>query len=278
MTRTLRRPSRRAGLTSATSLLLACLLAVSGAAATGAQDAPEPELTWAPLVTLPPIVAPSVVSPAELGDGYTLGDPDAPVAIEVWEDFQCPFCQRFALQIKPLIVAEYVETGKASLTFRNLAFLGDESHWAAVAADLAAEQDGFWPFHDYLFANLLGENMGSYDLDRLLAMAEAAGLDMEPFRAGLVLDKARERFARIEAESRQDAGALGISSTPSLVLDGKLLDFQSFDEAIAAIDAAVVAAGGADAEAAVEASVAPEGSDAEVAVEASAEPAASPAG
>jgi protein-disulfide isomerase len=278
MTRTLRRPSRRAGLTSATSLLLACLLAVSGAAATGAQDAPEPELTWAPLVTLPPIVAPSVVSPAELGDGYTLGDPDAPVAIEVWEDFQCPFCQRFALQIKPLIVAEYVETGKASLTFRNLAFLGDESHWAAVAADLAAEQDGFWPFHDYLFANLLGENMGSYDLDRLLAMAEAAGLDMEPFRAGLVLDKARERFARIEAESRQDAGALGISSTPSLVLDGKLLDFQSFDEAIAAIDAAVVAAGGADAEAAVEASVAPEGSDAEVAVEASAEPVASPAG
>ena len=61
-----------------------------------AQDAPEPELTWAPLVTLPPIVAPSVVSPAELADGYTLGDPEAPVAIEVWEDFQCPFCQRFA--------------------------------------------------------------------------------------------------------------------------------------------------------------------------------------
>ena len=84
------------------------------------------------------------------------------MAIEVWEDFQCPFCQRFALQIKPLIVSEYVETGKASLTFRNLAFLGDESHWAAVAADLAAEQDRFWPFHDYLFANLLGENVGSY--------------------------------------------------------------------------------------------------------------------
>jgi protein-disulfide isomerase len=278
MTRTVRRPSRRAGLTSVTSLLLAGLLAVSGAAATGAQDAPEPELTWAPLVTLPPVVAPSVVSPAELSDGYTLGDPDAPVAIEVWEDFQCPFCQRFALQIKPLIVSEYVETGKASLTFRNLAFLGDESHWAAVAADLAAEQDGFWPFHDYLFANLLGENVGSYDLDRLLAMAEAAGLDMEQFRAGLVLDKARERFARIEAESRQDAGALGISSTPSLVLDGQLLVFDDFEQALAAIDAAVVAASGADAETGGEPSGAPAGSDAGAAVEASAEPAASPAG
>jgi protein-disulfide isomerase len=278
MTRTVRRPSRRAGLTSVTSLLLAGLLAVGGAAATGAQDSPEPELTWAPLVTLPPVVAPSVVSPAELSDGYTLGDPDAPVAIEVWEDFQCPFCQRFALQIKPLIVSEYVETGKASLTFRNLAFLGEESHWAAVAADLAAEQDGFWPFHDYLFANLLGENVGSYDLDRLLAMAEAAGLDMERFKAGLVLDKARERFARIEAESRQDAGALGISSTPSLVLDGQLLVFDDFEQALAAIDAAVVAADGADAETGGEPSGAPAGSDAGADVEASAEPAASPAG
>lgn len=270
MTRTLRRPSRRAGLTSATSLLLACLLAVSGAAATGAQDAPEPELTWAPLVTLPPVVAPSVVSPAELSDGYTLGDPDAPVAIEVWEDFQCPFCQRFALQVKPLIVSEYVETGKASLTFRNLAFLGDESHWAAVAADLAAEQDGFWPFHDYLFANLLGENVGSYDLDRLLAMGEAAGLDMDAFRAGLVLDQARERFSRIEADARQDAGALGISSTPSLVLDGKLLEFQSFDEAIAAIETAVAAAEAVDAEATE--------AEAAAASKAPAEPSASPVG
>ena len=277
MTRNLRRPSRHAGLTSVSSLLLACLLAVNGAAATGAQDAPEPELTWAPLVTLPPIVAPSVVSPAELADGYTLGNPDAPGAIEVWEDFQCPFCQRFALQIKPLIVSEYVETGEASLTFRNLAFLGDESHWAAVAADLAAEQDMFWPFHDYLFANLLGENVGSFDLDRLLAMADAAGLDMELFRAGLVLDQARERFARIEAESRQDAGALGISSTPSLVLDGRLLEFQSFDEAIAAIDAAVVAADGAAAETGGEPSGAPAGSDAGAAADASVEPAASPA-
>jgi protein-disulfide isomerase len=232
----------RASITPAISLLLAGVFAVAGASVAGAQDAPEPELTWAPLVTLPPIAAPSVISPAELGDGYTLGDPDAPVAIEVWEDFQCPFCQRFSQQVKPLIVQKFVETGQASLTFRNLAFLGEESHWAAVAADLAAEQDLFWPFHDYLFANLLGENVGSYDLDRLLAMAEAAGLDMQAFKAGLTLDAARERFARIEAEARRDAGALGIGSTPSIVLDGRLLEFQSFDEAIAAIDAAVTAA------------------------------------
>ena len=198
---------------------------------------------------MPPIVAPSVISPVELADGYTLGQPDAPVAIEVWEDFQCPFCQRFSVQVKPLIVQQYVETGKASLTFRNLAFLGEESRWAAVGADLAAEQDRFWPFHDYLFANLLGENVGSYGPTRLLAMAEAAGLDMDAFSAGLALDQARERFARVEAEARQDAGALGIDSTPSIVLDGRLLEFQSFDEVFTAIDAAVAAAEGSTTEA-----------------------------
>ena len=91
--------------------------------------------------------------------------------------------------------------------------------------------------------------MGSYGPTRLLAMAEAAGLDMDAFKAGLALDQARERFARIEAEARQDAGALGIDSTPSIVLDGRLLEFQSFDEVITAIDAAVAAAEGSTTEA-----------------------------
>ena len=258
------RPSRgRASFHAIASLLLTTLLVAAGAATASAQDAPEPELTWAPLVTLPPLVEPPVFSPTEPTDGFTLGEADAPVAIEVWEDFQCPFCQRFTFQIKPGIVEEYVETGKARLTFRNLAFLGDESHWAAVAASLAADQDKFWPFHDYLFANLLGENVGSFSLDRLLAIGEAAGLDMDEFKAGLTLDKARERFAQIDAEARQDAGALGISSTPTVTIDGVPLEVRDFESVAVAIDAAVAAADSAQ-----------DGEDAA----ASAEPEASPAG
>lgn len=267
---------RRAGLLALATLALASMLAAGSTGSAMAQDAPEPELTWAPLVTLPPIASPTVVSPVDLADGYTLGDPDAPVAIEVWEDFQCPFCRLFSEQVKPYLIETYVEPGMASLTFRHLAFLGEESHWAAVAADLAAEQGLFWPFHDYLFANQLGENAGGFELDRLLAMAEAAGLDMAAFRAGLVLDAARERFARINAQSREDAGALGINGTPSLVLDGELLRFDSFDQAIAAIDEAVAAAQGTQ----VEATEAPSEveSDAPAPEAEESQPAASPAG
>jgi protein-disulfide isomerase len=262
------RPERRhAGFTLISALLLSTLLSVAAAVGVAAQEDPEPELTWAPLVTLPPIAAPTVVSPVDLASGYTLGDPEAPVAIEVWEDFQCPYCRLFSEQVKPYLVETFVVPGDASLTFRHLAFLGDESHWAAVAADLAAEQDRFWPFHDYLFANQLGENVGSYELDRLLAIGEAAGLDMDAFRAGLVLDAARERFARIEADSRQDAGALGITGTPTIVLDGERLSFGSFDEAIAAIEAAVASARGDDSS-----------GDADAAPLAEPEPSPSPAG
>jgi protein-disulfide isomerase len=207
-----------------------------------AQEAAEPELTWAPLVTLPPIAEPPIATPVELADGFRLGAEDAPVAIEVWEDFQCPFCQRFAFEVKPGLVTRYVETGQASLTFRQLPFLGDESHWAAVAASLAAEQDRFWPFHDHLFANLLGENVGSYDLERLLVIGEAVGLDMEAFREGLVLERARARFAEIEAEARRDASALGITATPTVTVDGVPLESPDLETVSAAVEAALEAA------------------------------------
>ena len=88
---------------------------------------------------------------------------------------------------------------ESRLVFRNLAFLGDESHWAAVAASLAADQNKFWELHDYLFTNFQGSESGGYHIDRLLEMGEAVGLDMDQFRDGLKLENARERWAEIEA-------------------------------------------------------------------------------
>jgi protein-disulfide isomerase len=238
------RPARgRVGIIATATALVSLLLVAATWGVTAAQEPEEPELTWAPLVTLPPIAEPPIATPIELADGFTLGSAGAPVAIEVWEDFQCTFCQRFAFQIKPSIVEEYVETGKATLTFRNLAFLGDESHWAAVASSLAADQNKFWPFHDYLFANLLGANMGSYSLERLLSIGEAAELDMDQFRAGLVLDNARERFAEIDAASRQDAAALGISATPTVTVNGIPLQAPDFATIAAAVDVALAESG-----------------------------------
>lgn len=224
--------------------LLAGLLALLVAAPAAGQSAvPPPELTFAPLVTLPPVVTPADPTPTDLADGYSLGAADAPVTVEVWEDFQCPYCRRWTEQIKPLVIANLIQTGVVRLTYRPLAFIGEESRWAAVAGDLAAEQNLFWPMHDQLYANQLGENIGTFSLDRILAMAEAAGLDMDAFRQGMVLDAARARFAALEERSRADASVLGINATPSVTVNGVLLESPDFNSIIAAVQAAALPVG-----------------------------------
>ena len=156
--------------------------------------------------------------------------------IEVWEDFQCPYCQRFTYEVEPSIVEQYVQTGDVRLVFRHLAFLGDESQWAAVAASLAADQDKFWPFRDYLFANFGGNESGSFHIDRLLEMGEAVGLDMEQFREGLELENARARWSEIEAMSRAEAFAQGINATPTVVVNGVPLGSPDFATIADAVD------------------------------------------
>lgn len=228
----------RAALAAFAALLSTMLLLAASWAPAGAQDE-GPELTWAPLVTPPPLIEPPILSPTDQVDGFAMGAPDAPVTVEVWEDFQCPFCQRFAYEVKPPLVERYVESGEVRLVFRNLAFLGDESHWAAVAASLAADQNKFWPFHDYLFANFGGNESGSFHIDRLLEMGERVGLDMDEFRAGLTLENARQRFAELDAESRSEALAKGITATPTVTVDGEPLPAPDFGTVSDAIDIAL---------------------------------------
>ncbi len=242
----------RQGATALLTLLLTTLLVAASFSVAAAQERDD-GLEWAPLVTPPPVMAPPISSPTDEVDGYSMGSPDAPVVIEVWEDFQCPFCQRFTYEVEPTLVETFVKSGDVRLVFRNLAFLGDESHWAAVAGSLAAEQNKFWPFHDYLFANFQGNDNGGFHIDRLLEMGEAVGLDMDRFREGLALENARERWAEIDAEARAEASAQGINATPTVVVNGVPLDSPDFATiadavAIELAKAATAAAGGGSGE------------------------------
>lgn len=188
-----------------------------------ASEAPLPELTMAPLVTLPPVRTSIVPDHGLPTDGYTIGQASAPVLIEVFADFQCPYCQRFALLVGPEVIDTWVRPGHARLVFHDFAFLGEESRWAAVAARLAAQQDRFWPFHDLLFSNLLGENVGSYTPDRLLLMGRMAGLDMDALVEGLQVAAARELWAVIEGEVREASAVRGVGATPTVFVDGTLV-------------------------------------------------------
>ena len=101
-----------------------------------------------------------------------LGDANAPVTIVEFADFQCPFCGRHHQTVEPSLIKEYVDTGKVSLVYKHLPFLGQESAFVAVAAECAADQGKFWQYHDYLFEHQQGENQGAFTKEKLIGFGK----------------------------------------------------------------------------------------------------------
>jgi protein-disulfide isomerase len=148
--------------------------------------------------------------------GPSVGFAGAPVTIEIWADYQCPFCGLFAHGVEPALVREYAATGRGLVVFRDFAFLGQESTDAAVAARCAGRQDSFWRYHDLLFAAQAGENQGAFRREALEGLADFAGIEPAAFAACLDDAAVAAAVAAETAEGR----ALGISSTPTVRVMG----------------------------------------------------------
>jgi len=88
-------------------------------------------------------------------DDPTKGIKNAPITIIEFSDFQCPFCARFQIQTLPLILEQYVETGKVKFVFRDFPIQSSHPNAmpAAAASECADEQNKFWQYHDMLFEN-----------------------------------------------------------------------------------------------------------------------------
>jgi protein-disulfide isomerase len=182
------------------------------------------------------IVPPNAPSPVALADGKTLGSTGAPVTVDVWADYQCPFCATFSEQTEPQLITTYVATGKARLVFHDYAFLGQESTDAAVAATCAEQQGKFWPYHDYLYANQgFTENSGAFASARLLQIAAAVGLDQATYDT-CIANPATTTL--VQQEHQQGLGA-GVQGTPTVFVAGKQLTGYDLATVSAAIDAAV---------------------------------------
>ena len=88
-------------------------------------------------------------------DDPVIGNPDAPITIIEFSDFQCPFCARFHVQTLPSLMEEYIEQGKVKLVFRDFPIqsIHPNALPASVAAECANEQGKFKGMHDLLFEN-----------------------------------------------------------------------------------------------------------------------------
>jgi protein-disulfide isomerase len=157
--------------------------------------------------------------PRPMAVGRNMGDPAAPIVLEVFSDFQCSACELFAKQVEPLIVDQYVATGQVYLVYRQFPILDrgtNESEQSANASMCAAEQERFWDYHDMLYANVLGVNAGSFTDRRLIAFAEQLDMDVDAFSSCL-----RENRYKDQITADINAGQqLGITGTPSVFING----------------------------------------------------------
>ncbi|HJS65107.1 MAG TPA: thioredoxin domain-containing protein [Nitrososphaeraceae archaeon] len=111
-----------------------------------------------------------------------LGNPDAPITILDFSDFQCPNCGRYVKNTEPLINETYIQTGKVSLVYKYFPVVGFDSINAALGGQCAQEQGKFWEFHELLFANQKSIDSGWVSKDNLKNFAaQISGLDIQKF-------------------------------------------------------------------------------------------------
>ena len=147
-----------------------------------------------------------------LENGSTiLGNPNAPITLVEFGDYQCHFCNVYYQNTEHKIYEDYVVTGKVKIIFKDYTIIGPDSIRAAHAAHCASEQGKFWQYHNTLFNNWAGENNGWAGQDNILRFAQQVELDMDEFTECSTNNVYEQKISA----SNADAQALGITGTPA---------------------------------------------------------------
>jgi len=199
-------------------------------------------------------------------EGYpVLGNPDAPVQLTEYSSFDCPHCQEFHETVLPALIGR-VRAGEVRFTFVPIFGTGGVTNGegAARAAVCAAEQGGFWPYHDALFTWQAVYSNTAFGQNRLASGIENLGLNRADWEACLRSDLP-DRVVLSATEASQQIE--NFSGTPMVLVNGVSVptDLNSIN---AAIDQALASAAPASPEAETTAEAT---SQAEVTAEATAE-------
>jgi protein-disulfide isomerase len=158
-------------------------------------------------------------------DDPVLGSADAPVTLVEFSDFQCPFCARVMPTLKR-VRETYGDRVRIVWKDFPLTSIHPQAFKAAEAGQCAREQGKFWEYHDLLFAN-----QQSLEPEFLKKYAADTGLDVAAFNACLDTAKYGDRVQ----EQMGMGNRLGVSSTPSSFINGRLVSGAQPYEAFAAI-------------------------------------------
>ncbi len=159
--------------------------------------------------------------------GYLVGDPNAPVTLQIYADYQCPHCRNFAATIEPQLIADYVATGKVRIEYLDFTVVGVpsidalpddalESVQAAEAAMCAAEQDAYLPYRTALLGGDMQPNSGAFSNDNLVAIADNLGIDTGRFSDCLETGKYEDAIIAFVYQAIDR----GVQGTPTFSING----------------------------------------------------------
>lgn len=160
-----------------------------------------------PAAAAPARAAAAIGATVTMAGAPAKGRSNAPVTIVEFSDFQCPFCARHVRDTIPLLMKEYIDTGKLRYVYRNaIESIHRNAVKAAEAAACANESGKFWPIHARFFAN-----QQSLAPAQLAGHAAAAGVGTAAFQQCL----SSGRFTARVRKDISDGSALGPTGTPA---------------------------------------------------------------
>jgi protein-disulfide isomerase len=174
---------------------------------------------------------------AGVGDGVGVGSPDAPVVVELFEDFSCPHCAEFEAEapelLKPYIQKDQVRVVYYPMTLGSFTRAGYGNDTAANAFGCAADEEGpskVAAYHETLFAN-----QQNWNENLLIDLANQSGIDSGKFEACVRNNSFGEWVRAID----QTATDRGVSGTPTAFVDGERVEYQTMTELIEGIRAGI---------------------------------------
>ena len=165
---------------------------------------------------------------------HAIGNPDAPVVMIEFTDYQCPFCSRYFSQTLPKIKENFIDTGQVYYVFKDFPItnIHPQAVKAAEAARCAGDQDNYLGMHDLLFENQEAWSGRTDAPDLFVSYAEELGLDIEQFQ-GCLNSGQHEAAVYADLEEGQNAGVRG---TPAFYINGYALSgaqpYGIFEQAI----------------------------------------------
>ncbi len=203
-------PSLAIGATIASILIIITFIGFDGISN-------ETELVIEPAPTIQEFGPAKITMETFLANGSPmLGDPNAPVTLVEFGDYQCHFCNVFFHSTEDDILKNYVETGKVKMIFKDYNIIGPDSIRASHGAHCANDQGLFWEYHDILYSNWTGENNGWASSENLVKFAQEIGLDMDEWSECVT----NEHHSQTILASNEDAKNLGITGTPAFFVIG----------------------------------------------------------